>query len=85
MFCYSLNAQIYISPPSFLFCNVLEIWHPMLKFVRKLKSIKLQVGGNSKFFYFSIFFGIFFLVFFPNFISKFLFYFFLLKKNQFFC
>jgi len=58
--CYSLNAQICISPPSFLFCNVLEIWHLMLEFGRKLKNIKLQVDGSSKVFYSSIFFLEFF-------------------------
>lgn len=49
----------------------------MLKFLRKLKSIKVQVGGSNKFFYSSIlFFGILILVYLPKFISKFLFYFF---------
>jgi len=69
MFCYSFNAQICISFPSFLFCNVSEIWHPMLKFARKFKSIKLQVGGSSKFFYSSIFFWNFF----SSFLSQFYF------------
>jgi hypothetical protein len=57
----------------------------MLEYVRKLKSIKLQVGGSSKFFYSSIFFfGIFILVYLPKFIFKFFIFYFIERKIYFF-